>query len=57
MPIIIVDSDFEGRILEFIQNLDYECVVFIDEAEKTFKDERDNSELTEFITDQENCIS
>jgi hypothetical protein len=45
MPVVIVDSDFEGRILEFIQNLDYECVVLIDEAEKTFKDERDNSEI------------
>lgn len=45
IPVIIVDNDFEGRILEFIQNLDYECVVLIDEAEKTFKDERDNSEI------------
>ena len=45
MPVVIVDSDFDGRILEFIQNLDYECVVLIDEAEKTFKDERDNSEI------------
>ena len=37
-----MDNDFEGQILPFITNLNFECVVFLDEAEKTF---RDNQEI------------
>lgn len=37
-----MDNDFEGAILPFITNLNFECVVFLDEAEKTF---RDNQEI------------
>lgn len=37
MPVVIVNDGFEGRILDFIQNLNFECTVLIDEAEKTFK--------------------
>lgn len=42
LPVILVDNDFEGAILPFITNLNFECVVFLDEAEKTF---RDNQEI------------
>ena len=38
LPVILVDSDFEGRILQFITNLNFECVIFLDEAEKTFQE-------------------
>lgn len=37
MPVIVVPYCVSG-IQDFIQNLDFECVVLIDEAEKTFKD-------------------
>lgn len=37
-PVFIVDSSFGGGIVNFLQNIDFKCVVFIDEAEKTFCD-------------------
>ena len=40
LPVIIVSYPIAG-MLEFIQNLDFECVVLIDEAEKTFKNNND----------------
>jgi len=42
LPVILVDNDFEGQILPFITNLNFECVIFLDEAEKTF---RNNQEI------------
>ena len=36
LPVIIVSNPING-MLEFIQNLDFECIILIDEAEKTFK--------------------
>jgi hypothetical protein len=35
LPVIIVSKPFDG-LLEFVQSLCFECVVLIDEAEKTF---------------------
>ena len=40
MPVIIVPEAF-GNIQSFIQNLNFECTVLIDEAEKTFKDNQE----------------
>lgn len=36
MPVVIVQYSYEG-LVPFLQSLCFECVVFIDEAEKTFK--------------------
>lgn len=37
IPVIIIpDNEIEGMV-SFIQQLDFECIVLIDEAEKTFK--------------------
>ena len=36
LPVILVNHTYEGLILEFIQSLEFECIIFIDEAEKTF---------------------
>ena len=38
IPVVIVDAPYEG-LQNFIQSLTFECVVLIDEAEKTFKDD------------------
>ena len=38
MPVIIVNHSYDGLILDFIQSLEFECTIFIDEAEKTFTD-------------------
>ncbi|MBR5399926.1 MAG: AAA family ATPase [Bacteroidales bacterium] len=40
LPVVVVQSNLKG-LLPFIQSLNFECVIFIDEAEKTFK--RDES--------------
>ena len=40
MPVIIVNAPYEG-LLGFVQSLNFECVVLIDEAEKTFKQNGD----------------
>lgn len=37
MPVVIVPAAFDG-LLGFVQSLCFECIVLIDEAEKTFKD-------------------
>lgn len=37
----MVDDDFEGTILPFITNLNFECIIFLDEAEKTFRDKQE----------------
>ena len=36
IPTIIINHAYEGLILDFVQALEFECVIFIDEAEKTF---------------------
>lgn len=38
-PVFIVDSAFGGAIVNLVQNIDFKCVIFIDEAEKTFSDD------------------
>lgn len=40
LPVVIISKPQEG-ILEFIQSLNFECVIFIDEAEKTFNEDRE----------------
>lgn len=41
IPTIVVNSSFDGLILDFIQSLEFECIILIDEAEKTFVKEDD----------------
>lgn len=36
LPVILVNHTYDGMILDFVQSLEFECVIFIDEAEKTF---------------------
>ena len=40
LPVIVISKPMEG-LLEFIQSLCFESVILIDEAEKTFDDERE----------------
>ena len=40
LPVIVVSKPLDG-MLEFLQSLCFECVVLIDEAEKTFSEERE----------------
>lgn len=40
MPIVVVNAAYDG-LLSFIQSLCFECVVLIDEAEKTFRENSD----------------
>lgn len=40
LPVVVVSQPVEG-LLEFVQSLCFECVILIDEAEKTFDDERE----------------
>ncbi|MBR0502118.1 MAG: AAA family ATPase [Paludibacteraceae bacterium] len=40
MPVIVVNAPYDG-LVNFIQSLCFECVVLIDEAEKTFCEEND----------------
>jgi hypothetical protein len=49
MPVVIVNDSFDGRILDFIQNLNFECTVLIDEAEKTFKKDDGDEILLKLI--------
>ena len=48
LPVVIVQNDFKG-LLPFLQSLNFECVVFIDEAEKTFKKGDDDDVLLRLI--------
>ena len=43
IPVVIVDQCFEN-IVDFIQNLCFDCVVFIDEAEKIFGVNKDGQQ-------------
>ena len=36
LPVILLNHTYDGLILDFIQSLEFECIIFIDEAEKTF---------------------
>ena len=36
LPVILLNHTYDGMILDFIQSLEFECIIFIDEAEKTF---------------------
>lgn len=40
LPVIVVSKPIDG-MLEFVQSLCFECVILIDEAEKTFEDEQE----------------
>ncbi len=40
MPVVIVSNSRPG-LVDFIQSLEFECVVFVDEAEKTFCEDDD----------------
>ena len=48
LPVVIVQNNSEG-LLPFLQSLNFECVVFIDEAEKTFKKGEDDDRLLRLI--------
>ena len=48
LPVVIVQNDFKG-LLPFLLSLNFECVVFIDEAEKTFKKGEDDDILLRLI--------
>ena len=40
LPVVVISKPMEG-ILEFVQSLCFECVILIDEAEKTFDEEQE----------------
>ena len=48
LPVVIVQNNSDG-LLPFLQSLNFECVVFIDEAEKTFKKGEDDDILLRLI--------
>lgn len=48
LPVVIVQYPYEG-LVNFLQSLCFECVVFIDEAEKTFKKGEDDDVLLRLI--------
>lgn len=45
MPVLVV-SYYEKGILEFIQSLEFECTILIDEAEKTFSTDNQDADQT-----------
>ena len=48
LPVVIVQYPYEG-LVNFLQSLCFECIVFIDEAEKTFKKGEDDDILLRLI--------
>ena len=54
LPVVIVQNSSDG-LLPFLQSLNFECVVFIDEAEKTFKKGEDDDILLRLI-DGVRCV-
>ena len=48
LPVVIVQFPYEG-LVNFLQSLCFECVVLIDEAEKTFKKGEDDDVLLRLI--------
>ena len=51
LPILILDNDFEGAVVDFITSLEFECVILIDEAEKIFNKTNGNSHILLRIID------
>lgn len=51
LPILILDNDFEGLVVDFITSLEFECVILIDEAEKIFNRDNQNSHILLRIID------
>lgn len=45
MPVLVVSS-YEKGLLEFIQSLEFECTILIDEAEKTFSPAEEDASQT-----------
>ncbi len=45
LPTLIVDNDFEGDIISFLSDIEFECTVLIDEAEKIFNRDNGNSHI------------
>ena len=37
LPVIIVDNSYEGMILGFLREIQFDAIIFVDEAEKAFK--------------------
>lgn len=48
LPVVVIPYCVDG-IQDFIQNLEFECVILIDEAEKTFKSDRNSNSPTDEI--------
>ena len=48
LPVVIVQYPYEG-LVNFLQSLCFECIVFINEAEKTFKKGEDDDVLLRLI--------
>ena len=48
LPVVIVQYPYEG-LVNFLQSLCFECIIFIDEAEKTFKKGEDDDVLLRLI--------
>lgn len=49
LPVLIINSYFDG-LLEFIQSsIDFDCIIFIDEAEKVFSDSEGSTALLRMI--------
>lgn len=48
LPVVIVQYPYDG-LVNFLQSLCFECIVFIDEAEKTFKKGEDDDVLLRLI--------
>ena len=48
LPVVIVQYPYEG-LVNFLQSFCFECIVFIDEAEKTFKKGEDDDVLLRLI--------
>ena len=51
LPILILDNDFDGAVVDFITSLEFECVIMIDEAEKIFNRNNGNSHILLRIID------
>ena len=49
LPVIVVNSSFEGAVLGFITRLSFEAVILIDEAEKTFSEKEGSHTLLKLI--------
>ena len=49
MPVLLIDSSFDGDILNFIRSLNFSCTILVDEAEKIFKLGDDDDVLLRMI--------